>query len=524
MTDVTHEGPLLEMRGVTKSFRGARALDDATMTVGRNQIRALIGQNGAGKSTLIKILTGVYRRDGGEVRLDGNAVDFRSTADAQKAGVVTIYQEVNLVPKLSVAENIFLGRFPRRRGFVDWATMRSGARDALAKLSLDIDVTRPLGSYRVATQQMTAIARAVSLEARLLVLDEPTSSLAEREVETLFGVMRSLRDSGVSMVFVSHRMDELYEICEDVTVLRDGRTVAEESLATLNQYELVSKMLGRAAEQVASGARTSARPKQQAEPVLAVSGAASAPRLRDASLAVYAGQVQGVAGLLGSGRSELLRSVFGADPLDAGEIKVNGRTGSLRTPGEAIAARVAFLTEDRRAEGIVPHLSVRDNLTLALLPKLTKRGIVDRKRQRQIVTDYIARLGIKAQADQPIVELSGGNQQKVLLARWLATEPAVLLLDEPTRGIDVSAKAEILALVDKLAADGMGVLLVSSELEEVVSACDDVTVLRDGVSVARVSLDRLSEESLMAVMASGEAVPPSEASSPDVPQKDKADD
>ncbi|MBU2670742.1 sugar ABC transporter ATP-binding protein [Actinoplanes bogorensis] len=519
MTDTTPEGPLLEMRGVTKSFRGARALDDATMTVGRHQIRALIGQNGAGKSTLIKILTGVYRRDGGEVRLDGRPVDFRSTADAQKSGVVTIYQEVNLVPKLSVAENIFLGRFPRRRGLVDWATMRAGARDALATLSLDIDVTRPLGSYRVATQQMTAIARAVSLEARLLVLDEPTSSLAEREVETLFGVMRSLRDSGVSMVFVSHRMDELYEICEDVTVLRDGRTVAEESLASLNQYELVSKMLGRAAEQVASGARPAARPRQQAEPVLSVTNAASAPRLRDASIDVYAGQVQGVAGLLGSGRSELLRSVFGADPLDSGEIKVNGDRPSLRTPGEAIANRLAFLTEDRRAEGIVPHMSVRDNLTLALLPKLTRRGIVDRKRQRQIVTDYIARLGIKAQADQPIVELSGGNQQKVLLARWLATEPAVLLLDEPTRGIDVSAKAEILALVDKLAADGMGVLLVSSELEEVVSACDDVTVLRDGVSVARVSLDRLSEESLMAVMASGEAVPSS-----DVPQKDNADD
>ncbi|MBL7260066.1 sugar ABC transporter ATP-binding protein [Paractinoplanes lichenicola] len=520
MTDPKTEGPLLQMRGVTKSFRGARALDDATMTVGRSQIRALIGQNGAGKSTLIKILTGVYRRDGGEVLLDGRPVDFRSTAEAQAGGVVTIYQEVNLVPKLSVAENIFLGRFPKRRGLVDWATMRAGARDALAKLSLDIDVTRPLGSYRVATQQMTAIARAVSLEARLLVLDEPTSSLAEREVETLFGVMRSLRDSGVSMVFVSHRMDELYEICEDVTVLRDGRTVAEEPLASLNQYELVSKMLGRAAEQVASGARAAARPRQQAEPVLAVSGAASAPRLKDASLAVYAGQVQGVAGLLGSGRSELLRSIFGADPLDGGTVVVSSDAAPIRTPREAIAARLAFLSEDRRAEGIVPHLSVRDNLTLALLPKLTRRGIVDRKRQKQIVTDYIARLGIKAQADQPIVELSGGNQQKVLLARWLATEPAVLLLDEPTRGIDVSAKAEILTLVDKLAADGMGVLLVSSELEEVVSACDDVTVLRDGVSVARVDVERLSEESLMAVMASGEAVPSADSA----PNKDKSDD
>lgn len=492
------------MENVSKHFRGTPALTSASIRVDPGEIHALIGQNGAGKSTLIKILTGVHRRDEGTIQVDGTSVDFSSPAAAQQAGVVTIYQEVNLIPQLSVAENIFLGRFPRRRGLLDWSAMRSGAEQALAELDINIDVTRPLDSYRVATQQMTAIARAISIRAKLLVMDEPTSSLADKEVETLFAVMRTLQSRGVSMIFVSHRMSELYEVCKGVTILRDGATVAQARLADMDRHELVTSMLGRAATIIDQGARTTERPAQGA-PIIRVKSLSVAPRVHDVSLDVVPGRVLGVAGLLGSGRSETLQGMFGAGERDSGSIEISGKDVNIRTPQDAIARGIAYLPEDRRAEGIVPSLSVRENLTLALLPRLTKLGIVDRRRQKHIVDDFIKRLGIKARPDQLITELSGGNQQKVLLARWMCMEPSALLLDEPTRGIDVNAKAEILLLINELAIDGLGVLMVSSELEEIISASDDVVVIRDGNSTALLHNHELSQSALIDAMAQGAA-------------------
>ena len=496
------------MEGITKRFAGATALDGVDFALQAGTVHALVGENGAGKSTLVKLMTGAYRRDAGEMWLDGVPVAFATPAAAQAAGVVAVHQEIHLLRYGTVAENVCLGREPARWGILDRRAMRAEAARALAALGLDIDPRAVLGTLDTARQQMVAIARGVSLGARALVLDEPTSSLTDREVAVLYAVIARLKAQGVGIVYISHRFDELYAVCDHVTVLRDGRLVDTRPLADLQRLDLVSLMLGKSREAVQAGGATgfgrrAARSvSPEAAPLLDAAHLRRGTRLRDVSVAVRPGEVVGLAGLLGAGRSETARALFGAEPVDGGEARLAGAAYAPRTPREGIAAGVAFLSEDRKGEGIIPELSIRENLTLAALPALTRAGVVSRARQRALVDRFMQRLGIRARdADQPIRELSGGNQQKVLIARWLATHPKLLLLDEPTRGIDVGAKAEIRALIEELAASGLGVLMASSELEELVEGCTRVTVLRDGRSVAELAGDALTPDGIMHAIA-----------------------
>jgi galactofuranose transport system ATP-binding protein len=495
---------LLDMTGISKGFPGVIALREASLRVRRGEIHALVGENGAGKSTMIKIMTGAYRRDAGAMIFDGQPVEFASPQQAQANGISTIYQEINLVPFRSVAENIFLGREPRRYGFLDWQRMHREAQALLARLGIDVDVTQPLNSFNIAVQQMTAIARALSFQSKLVVMDEPTSSLDEREVETLFRVMRQLKDEGVAVIFVSHRLDELYAICDSVTIMRDGQTVDARPLAELSRLELVARMLGKELGDVQRGGATAfaGNTHRAAETLLEAKGLQRGRELQGVDVEVRAGEIVGLAGLLGSGRTETARVLFGADPIDAGSVRFAGKSGRFRTPAEAIRAGLGFCSEDRKAEGIIPFMSVRENLTLAALPTLARNGIVDRQQQQAIVDRFIKRLGIKtAGPEQRIRELSGGNQQKVLLARWLCLNPKLLILDEPTRGIDVGAKGEIQRLINDLADNGLGVLMISSELEELVEGSDQVVVLRDRRSVASLEQGTISEEAIMEAMA-----------------------
>ena len=500
---------LLEMHGISKAFPGVVALQGASLQIGRGEVHALIGQNGAGKSTLVRILTGAHRRDSGDVIFDGEHVDFRTPHAAQAAGVSTIYQEINLVPYRSIAENIFLGREPRRFGLLDWRAMNRNARALLQRLDISLDVTRPLYELNVALQQMVALARALSFESKLVVLDEPTSSLDDREVQTLFNVIRGLKRDGVSVLFITHRLDELYEVCDRVTIMRDGRTVAERPMSAISKLDLVAIMLGKELGEVRQEGQTgfdksrrTARHDQP--PFLKATGLRLEPILRQADVAVRPGETIGLAGLLGSGRTEVARVVFAADTADGGEIEIGGKPANFHGPADAIRAGIGFCSEDRKAEGIIPYLSVRENLTLAALPMLTRAGVVDRKQQQEIVDRFIARLGIKTSSPEQLVrELSGGNQQKVLLARWLCLNPRLLILDEPTRGIDVGAKAEIQKLIDELAGQGLGVLMISSEIEEILEGADQVVVMRDGVSVATMDHTEVTQDALLAVMAHG---------------------
>jgi monosaccharide-transporting ATPase len=467
----------------------------------------LIGQNGAGKSTIIKILTGVYAKDSGRIEFDGREVAFASPHAAQLAGLSTIYQEINLVPFRSVAENIFLNREPKRFGLIDWGRMTREATAILHRLDIKIDVTRPLYEYSVATQQMTALARALSTDAKLVIMDEPTSALAEIEVQTLFRVIRQLKSDGISIVFVSHRLDELYAVSDRVTVMRDGRTIEQRPMSQISRYELVSMMLGRElADELAHRRADEDGGPADGHPLLDAAELRRGRALDGVSVSVRKGEIVGLAGLLGSGRTETARVIFGADSLDSGTVTIDGAPLHLRSPRDAVAHKIGFSPEDRKSEGIIPQLSVRENLTLALLPRLRHHGIVDRKRQAEIVDRFIKAISIKcSSADQPIQELSGGNQQKVLLARWLCTNPKLLILDEPTRGIDVGAKRDIQVLVRQLADEGLAVLLISSELEEIIAHSDRVVTLRDGRSVAELPGDDITEDALMRAMATGAA-------------------
>jgi ribose transport system ATP-binding protein len=500
--------PLLQMDNIAKVFPGVIALANAHLRVLPGEVHALIGQNGAGKSTMIKILTGAYRRDGGTITFDGQAVDFHSPQQAQAQGISTIYQEVNLVPFRSVAENIFMGREPRRWGLLNWRQMNRNAAALLERLGVHVDISKPLQQYNIAVQQMVAIARAVSFQSKLVVMDEPTSSLDEQEVATLFNVIRQLKQTGVAVIFVSHRLDELYAVCDRVTIMRDGRTVDEQPMEQITKLELVATMLGKEQSALRREGATGfdVHGRHAKEPLLEAHELKRGRVLQGADVSVRAGEIVGLAGLLGSGRTEVARAIFGADALDGGTVRINGKPARFRSPADAIKAGIGFASEDRKAEGIVPHLSVRENLTLAALPALARNGIVSRTKQQEIVDRFIKRLGIKtAGPDQPIRELSGGNQQKVLLARSLCLDPRLLILDEPTRGIDVGAKGEIQALIDELAANGLGVLMISSELEELTEGSDRVVVLRDGRTVAELERSQVNQNSIMAAMAHGDA-------------------
>jgi monosaccharide-transporting ATPase len=502
--------PLLVMRGIEKRFNGVPALSGASLEVGRGEVHALIGQNGAGKSTMIKILTGYYTKDAGEIWFNGAPFHADSPKNAQAGGISTIYQEINLIPYRSVAENIGLGHAPRRFGFLDWQRLHQEAEALLARFKIEIDVRQPLSAYTTAIQQMVAIARAVSFEAKLVIMDEPTSSLDDHEVAVLFDVVRQLKASGVAVIFVSHKLEELYVVCDRVTVMRDGRTVLSGTLAGFTKLDLVTTMIGRALESDGdeqTAFRESVHAEQRASSrLLDVRNLSVGRKVIDASLQLSAGEIVGLAGLLGSGRTEVARAVFGADRPDGGEMEYDGTAFAPGTPAAAIGVGIGFCSEDRKLDGIVPDMSVRENLTLALLPYLARAGVVNREKQVEVVDRFIQRLAIKcSSSDQPIRELSGGNQQKVLLARWLCMNPRLLILDEPTRGIDVGAKAEIQSLIGQLAAEGLGVLMISSEMEEILEGSDRVFVLREGKTVANLEREQISEEAIMAAMADGTA-------------------
>ncbi|MCS7477434.1 sugar ABC transporter ATP-binding protein [Umezawaea endophytica] len=500
--------PVLDVTDVVKEFVGVRALDGVSFTVRPGEVHALVGENGAGKSTLIKVLTGVHRPDSGEVRLRGEVVSFDRPVRAQEAGISTIYQEVNLVPLISVAANVFLGREPRTRfGLVDWARMNRDAKELLSGYGIETDVKRPLGTLSVGAQQMVALVRAVSTDADVVIMDEPTSSLEPREVETLFSVVERLHEKGIAVVYVSHRMDELYRICDQVTVLRDGKMVHTGPLNDLSRIELVAMMLGRSVSDIREHGATAFGEDHNAgkEPLLSAENLSSGVRLNDVSLSIRPGEVVGLAGLLGSGRTETARAIVGALPLDGGTVLVGGKALKAGDVGAAMRAGINMLAEDRKAEGIIPNLSVRENIVLAALPQLSRFGVISREKQDRIVDTFVKRLRIKvSNPDQLVSELSGGNQQKVLLARWLCTKPKVLLLDEPTRGIDVGAKAEVQALIDELAQEGLAVLLISSEMEELLDGADRLVVLKDGAVVGELSGDDLTQDKVLAAIA-GEA-------------------
>jgi ribose transport system ATP-binding protein len=499
---------VLEVAGVDKRFAGVHALKQVDFRLLSGQVHALVGENGAGKSTLIKVLTGVHQPDAGELRYLDEPVRFSRPADAQASGISTVYQEVNLVPSMSVASNLFLGREPRRRGLITFRAMRARATRLLDELGIHVDPSRPLRSLGLGVQQMIAVARAVSADARVVIMDEPTSSLEPREVDTLLNLVRRLRDRDVAVVFVSHRLDELYRVCDTVTVLRDGQVVHTGPLSELDRVQLVATMLGRAISTVREKGTTAFRGEHETTgaPVLKAEGLRRSTVLAGVDLHVRAGEVVGLGGLLGSGRSETLQALVGLQPLDAGTVEVAGRPITAGSTADAIRAGIVLVPEDRKAEGIVANLSVRENIVLAALPRLSRAGITSRNRQDAVVQIFMKRLRIKASSpEQKVSELSGGNQQKVMLARWLAMSPKVLLLDEPTRGIDVGAKAEVQALIDELAEQGLGIVLVSSDLEELIEGADRVVVMRDGRSISELAGEQVTAESVMTSIANPDA-------------------
>ncbi|WP_213953661.1 sugar ABC transporter ATP-binding protein [Variovorax sp. dw_954] len=476
--------PVLELTGIAKEFSGVSVLRDVQLRLYPGEIHALMGQNGAGKSTLIKVLTGVFPSSGGEMRLGGETIRPSSPLEAQKLGISTVYQEVNLCPNLSVAENVFAGRYPRRgaaQGFrIDWAMVNRQATELLARIGLDIDVTRLLSSYSVAVQQMVAIARALGVQSKVLILDEPTSSLDDDEVHKLFEVLRRLRGEGLAIVFVTHFLNQVYAVSDRITVLRNGAWVGEWRASELGSQALIAAMLGR--ELAAQSARPAALPSfdDSATALLQAEEIGQAGQLQPMDLRVQAGEIVGLAGLLGAGRTELARLLFGLEAPDRGVLKIDGRMVRFANPVDAIQQGLALCPEERKTDGIVAELSLRENIALALQARLGARRFLSKAEQTALAEKFVVSLGIKTTSvETPIGLLSGGNQQKAMIARWLATEPRLLILDEPTRGIDVAAKQEIMEQILKLAQAGMAVLFISSEMSEVVRVAHRIVVLRD---------------------------------------------
>ena len=499
--------PVLELRGISKAFPGVQALSGVALNLYPGEVHTLMGQNGAGKSTLIKVLTGVYAPDHGEILLDGRAIHPTSTLDAQNLGISTVYQEVNLCPNLSVAENIFIGRYPRTFGGIDWRGMQRQAAELLERMQIRIDVSMPLAHYPLAIQQMVAISRAMLVSAKVLILDEPTSSLDEKEVDLLFSVLRGLRAQGMSLLFVTHFLDQTSAISDRITVMRNGEREGEYACADLSRLELVNKMVGApatAAPEAVPAANDSpaAAAPSKLHAFLSARGLGRKGALAPMDIELRQGELLGLAGLLGSGRTEAARLLFGADKADSGAITIDGKEQSFNSPRDAIAAGIGFCSEDRKHEGAILDLSVRENLILALQARTGLLRAIPLKRQQQLAEEYVKALGIKtANIETPIGTLSGGNQQKVLLARWLATEPKMLILDEPTRGIDVRAKQEIMDYVVKLCRKGMSILFISSELPEVLRCSDRIVVMRDRKTGGEYPRGALDETSVLQVIA-----------------------
>ena len=495
------QAPRVELTNVSKRYPGVVALQGVDIAFAAGEIHALLGENGAGKSTLIKIMTGAVARDSGEIRIDGAAVEIPTPTAAQALGVGAVYQEVNLVPTLSVAANLTLERQPRRFGFIDWRRARAVARESLAKLGLDIDVERSLGSYSLAIQHLVAIARALRPETRALVLDEPTASLDSREVDRLFAVMRELKARGIAIVFITHFLEQVYAISDRISVLRNGRLVGGGLTRSLPQVELVSLMLGHELQALEARGPAAAK-KQDGEPLLAVENLGARRVIAPFDLSLRAGDVVGLAGLLGSGRTEAAKLIFGATPADSGSIRIDGRPVSWRSPRQAMRRGIGFCPEDRKREGLLLDLTVRENIILALQSKRGWFRRIPRSEQDRLADEMIAALGVATpDAERPAGQLSGGNQQKVILARWLISDPRILILDEPTRGIDIGAHAEIIALIRRLCAQGLGLLVASSELDEIIAVSTRVAVLRDRRKIAEIEGEAITRDAIVQAIA-----------------------
>lgn len=486
------------------TFPGVKALQNVDFTLREGEIHALMGENGAGKSTLIKCLTGVNDFEQGEIQMEGKSIRNHSTLDAQKNGISTVYQEVNLCPNLSVAENLFIGREPLTKiGVINRKAMMNRARELMQKLDIQVDVTKTLDSYSIAIQQMIAIARAVDMDCKVLILDEPTSSLDDKEVEKLFTLMRSLRDQGIGIIFVTHFLEQVYAVCDRITVLRNGQLVGEYQIADLPRLKLVAAMMGKDFDDLQS-IKSKEDETVSGEMEIEAKGLSHARKIKPFDLDIHKGEVIGLTGLLGSGRSELARCIYGADRAQTGTLKVGGKEAKINAPIDAMRLGMGLLPDDRKAEGIVEDLSVRENIMLAMQSLKGVRAKIPLDKQMEITKKYIELLEIKTPSTETLVkQLSGGNQQKVIIARWLATDPDFLILDEPTRGIDVGTKTEIQKLVVDLARQGKSVIFISSEIEEMLRTCNRLVVLRDGEKVGELT-ENLTQESVMKAIAGGE--------------------
>ncbi len=495
---------ILSMQGITKAFPGVIALDDVDFALRKGEVHALMGENGAGKSTLIKVLTGVEHPDSGIIDLAGKLVQVRSPQHSLELGISTVYQEVNLCTNITVAENILLGHEPYRFGSIDWRKMNALAQQALKRLDIDIDVSRPLGNYSLAIQQMVAIARSLEIaSAKILILDEPTSSLDANETNLLFDVMRKLKGEGIGIIFITHFLDQVYRVADRITVLRNGKLVGTYDTASLPRIELVAKMLGRSMTELdeVSKAKVKSEQKKNAECRLEAKALGLTGTLEPVDLELHVGEVLGIAGLLGSGRTEMANLLFGVDTPDTGSLVMSGKQIKRFSPHESLKNKIALCPEDRKAEGVVGDLTIRENIILALQARFGWFRYLNTQKQNEIAQRYIQLLGIATPSPEQLARnLSGGNQQKLILARWLATNPEVLILDEPTRGIDVGAKAEIQKLVLDLAEEGKSCVFISSELEEVLRISHRIVVMRDRKKAAEYSGD-MNDQTIMQTMA-----------------------
>ncbi len=485
---------VLELRGAVKTFGAVTALGDSTIELRSGEIHALVGENGAGKSTLVKVLAGVHQPDAGQFRVGGHDVSFRSVAESKQAGISVIYQEPTLFPDLSVAENIFVGRQPRGAlGLIDRARMRSDAAELFARLGVPIDPERQAEGLSIADQQIIEIAKAISLEARVLVMDEPTAALSGTEVDRLFAVARSLRDGGAAILFISHRFEEIFALADRITVMRDGRYVSTHDTAATDVAAIVREMVGRSVD-----ALFPKTPAEIGEPVLTVRGLSRAGVFQDIDLVVRSGEIVGLSGLVGAGRTEVARAIFGIDRYDEGEVIVSGAPLHPGDPQRAIAARIGFVPEDRRAQGLVLELSVVRNIALTLRDSLARFGIIPSRREQNVAIDWAQRLRVKVGSPWiAAATLSGGNQQKVVLAKWLATDPMLLIVDEPTRGIDVGTKSEVHRLLSDLAGRGIAILMISSELPEILGMSDRIYVMSEGRITAEIAREDATSEAVM---------------------------
>ena len=496
------EHSLLEMRGIEIQFPGVKALDKVDFTLRAGEIHALLGENGAGKSTLVKCLTGVHHMDAGTILFDGKEIRPTSPQDAYTMGISTVYQEINLCPNLTVAENIFVGRQPMKRGMINWKEINTRARELMSRFHMDIDVTRPLNNYSTAIQQMVAIARAVDIDAKILILDEPTSSLDDNEVKLLFDVMNELKAEGMGIIFITHFLDQVFAVCDRLTILRNGNLVGTFDIRNISKLELVTMMIGRDMAVIFNLKRAEVAPN--APEMLKAENLGAPGQIQNVNLSVKKGELLGFAGLLGSGRTETAELIFGAVPATEGSETVNGKQVAIKKPIDAINAKLAFCPEDRKRDGIIGDLSIRENIALALQARRGFLHPISLQEQNEMADKYIKLLSIATpDAEKKIGELSGGNQQKVILARWMATQPDLLILDEPTRGIDIGAKAEIQRLMLEMCGEGVSVIFISSELDEIIRCSNRIVVMRDRKKVGEVNGEGCTQQTLLNIIANG---------------------